>query len=121
MNKHRSTKRKLTLLETTLLVCAGLSLVGAGVLHAWFKTEDGKVQREIKRIGEELSDSKAAIERRKAAIIWELGELKADALLSGPSSPFESTPASRLNDIRPFSEMNSSELHESPHLAQVRP
>lgn len=121
MNKHRSTKRKLTLLETTLLVCAGLSLVGAGILHAWFKTEDNKVQREIKRIGEEVSDCKAAIGRRAAAIKWELSELKSGALPGGPSSPFESTPASRLNDIRPFSQIESSEVPEAPHFAQVRP
>lgn len=118
MNKHRSKKRKLSLLETTLLVCAGLSLVGAGILHAWFKTENGRVQREISGLGNEVKDFNAKIKRLEADIIEEQSKLMMDAVLAGPSSPFEVTPANRLNDIHPFFQIKSNEVSGSPHLAQ---
>ncbi len=119
MNKHRSKKRKLTLGETTLLICAGLISVGAGISHAWFKTEEVKVQRLIKKTHDDASDLNAKINGLQADITVELSKLQTEAIAMVFFSKSETTPASRLNHILPFSGMAPAKESGSPDLAQV--
>ena len=115
MNKHRSKKRKLSLLETTLLVCAGLISVGAGISHAVFKTQLNAVHYEIERTKNEITDFKKHIEDVLQPEIDDLlSSLNVDAVLGGASTDFEVTPPDRII-VLDYSVPESTKIAKAHH------
>ena len=121
MNKHRTKHHKFSLVEMTLLGLAAMVLIGGGITHALLKNEQIKVQREIKRIDNKISDIKVSMDILDQDIDRLLTPQKLRQYLAESQTKLRKTAPGSLTAIKSYSSKGSEKVPNAVDIAQVRP
>lgn len=121
MNKHRTKQRKFSLVEMTLLGLAAVVLIGGGITHALLKNEQIKVQREMTRLDNKISDLRVSIDILGQDIDRELTPKKLRQYLADSETKLQKTAPSSVTSISSYSSRGSGQVPSAVGIAQVRP
>lgn len=107
MNQHKKSSPGFNFAEITLLVIAGVILLGAGVTHAWLKNSQVEVAREIDQTQQRINDHQDSINSLQVKIDKKLNIYQLRDDLEKGESALVAIPVSAIERIPPYNRRTS--------------